>query len=289
MTKKIVLLALVFLAAAAQSVDAQAGWSNPLAPAPTAQTAPAQTFKAGDSVEIQVYSQWLPGKVKEPVYYAVGPCGAPSPTCSRVGAYIVTCTVIATNGPEEVTVALTDIRARAATADDKKTDAETTAALARQPKGNSIGAKYGTREPRSCADRTAPAHGAPSAAQATQYFICELEQGNGKDPLSLVTNAKVQVATVSHPPNLMTKELTAGNIDPREPIWDIRGSFTSYRCFALSSLIASNDFARTHNCWVSEQPTATGYCWKDTFGDWRCGMLGTNINWKTNVLPPAGF
>jgi hypothetical protein len=289
MTKSSVFLSLLLLTGAAQSAHAQAGWSNPLAPPPAAQAAPTQIFKAGDLVEIQVFSQWLPGKVKEPVYYAVGPCGAPSPTCSRVGAYIVTSTVIATNGPEEVTVALTDIRARAATADDKKTDAETAAALARQPKGNSIGAKYGTREPRSCADRTAPAHGAPSATQATQYLICELEQGDGKDPLSLVTNVKVQVASVSHPPNLMTQELTTGNIAPGEPIWDIRGSFTTYRCFALSSLIASNDFARTHNCWVSDQPVATGYCWKNTFGEWRCGMIGGNINWKTNSLPPAGY
>jgi hypothetical protein len=236
-----------------------------------------------------MYSQWLPATVKEPVYYNIGPCGVPSPTCSRVGAYIVTCTVIATNGPEEVTVALADIRARAATAGDKSSEAETAAALARQPKGNSIGAKYGTREPRTCADRTAPAHGAPSAAQATQYAICELEQGNGKNPLSLVTNMKVQVASVSHPPNLLTQEITAGNIAPGEPIWDIRGSFTSYRCFALSTLIASNDFARTHNCWVSEQPAATGYCWKNTFGEWRCGMLGGVVNWKPNVLPPAGY
>ena len=118
-------LAFMLLAAFVPSAHAQAGWSNPLAPAPATQAAPAQIFKAGDAVEIQVFSQWLPGKVREPVYYAVGPCGAPSPTCSRVGAYIVTATVIATNGPEEVTVALADIRARAATADDKKTDAET--------------------------------------------------------------------------------------------------------------------------------------------------------------------
>jgi len=288
MIKSAALVALVFFAGAVQSVHAQTGWSNPLAPPPAAQTVQTQIFKAGDLVQVQLYNQWLSGTVKEPVYYAAGPCGAPSPTCSRVGAYIVTCTVIPANGPEEVTVALTDIRARAATAEDKKAADETAAALARQPKGNSIGAKYGTRDPRTCADRTAPVHGAPSAAQATQYVICELEQGNGQNPLSLVTNVKVQVAPISHPPNEITKEITAGNIDPREPIWDIRGSFTSYRCFALSTLIASNDFARTHNCWVSDQPAATGYCWKNTFGDWRCGMLGGVINWRPNMLPPTG-
>ena len=100
MTKSAVLLTLLLFAGAAQSVRAQAGWSNPLAPPPPAQSVQAQTFKAGDHVEVQLYNQWLPGTVKEPVYYNIGPCGAPSPTCSRVGAYIVTCTVIATNGPE---------------------------------------------------------------------------------------------------------------------------------------------------------------------------------------------
>jgi hypothetical protein len=116
-----------------------------------------------------------------------------------------------------------------------------------------------------------------------------LEQGDGSRPLFLVTKVQVQVAAVSHPPNLLVKEITAATMDPREPIWDIRGSFTLYRCDALASLIAQNDFARTHNCWVSEQPKATGYCYKDTFGDWHCGLTGTVINWQTNSLPPQGY
>jgi hypothetical protein len=254
-----------------------------------AQSVQAQTFKAGDPVDVQLYGQWLHGTVKEPVYYAAGPCGALSPTCSRVGAYIVTCVVIPKNGPEDVTMALADVRARVATAEDRSVAAGTAAALAHQPKGNGVGAKYGARDPRTCASRTAPEHGAPSAAQAMQYVICELEQGDGTHPLSLVTNVKVQVASVSRPPNQLVKEITAASMDPREPVWDIRGSFTTYRCYALGTLIASNDFARTHNCWVSDQPTAKGYCYKDTFGDWHCGMLGNLINWKTDAMPPDGY
>jgi hypothetical protein len=254
------------------------------------QSLQAQTFKAGDYVDVQAYGQWLPGRVKSPIYYGpAGQCGAPAPNCSRIGAYIVSYVTIPTNGPEDNTVALADIRARVATGDDKRVATETATALSRQPRGNSIGAKYGTREPRPCGSRTAPAHGSPSAEQATQYVICELERGDGVRPLSLVTNVKVQVASVSHPPNELVKAITAADIDPREPIWDIRGSFTSYRCYSLGSLIASNDFARTHNCWISEQPSAKGYCYKDTFGDWHCGMLGTVPNWRTNVLPPEGY
>ena len=260
MTRNVVLLTFVFFAGLVQSLQAQ-------------------TFKAGDYVDARLFGQWLPCTVLKPVVYGA----------AGVRAYTVTCVVNATSGPQESDVALVDIRARAATAEDKSVAAETGAALARQPKGNSVGAKYGTREPRTCADRTAPAHGAPSAAQATQYVICELEQGNGTGPLSLVTNVKVQVASVSHPPNQTIKEITAARIDPREPVWDIRGSFTSYRCSLLGSLIGQSDFARTHNCWVSDQPSATGYCYKDTFGDWHCGLLGGVINWRTNVLPPEGY
>lgn len=261
MTKSLAFLTIVWLTGAVQSVGAQ-------------------TFKAGDLVEAYLFDQWLPCKVVRPVVYGA----------AGIRAYTVTCTINPTSGPQESDVALTGIRARAATAEDRSVAAETAAALARQPKGTTVGAKYGTRDPRTCGDRTAPAHGAPSAEQARQYVICELEQGDGSRPLSLVTNLQVQVAAVSHPPNQLVKEIGAATMDPREPIWDIRGSFTIYRCYALASLVAQNDFARTHNCWVSEQPKATGYCYKDTFGDWHCGMLGGAANnWRTNVLPPEGY
>jgi hypothetical protein len=67
-----------------------------------------------------------------------------------------------------------------------------------------------------------------------------------------------------------------------------RGGGTIYRCFALATLTATNDFARTQSCWQIDQTTATGYCYKDTVGDWYCGLLGTKTEWQANVLPPAG-
>ena len=57
----------------------------------------------------------------------------------------------------------------------------------------------------------------------------------------------------------------------------------------VGAYLAGNDFARTHNCWVAEQPSASGYCWKDTFADWHCGMISGAAKWKTNVLPPQGY
>ncbi len=125
-----------------------------------AQPSQAASIKVGDHVDVQMFSQWLPCTVKDTVLYS-----------GKVGAYLVTCTVIASNGPQDFTVALADVRPRVATAEDKKVEAETAAALERQPKGNSIGAKYGTREPRPCGSRTAPTHGSPSAEQAKHYVI----------------------------------------------------------------------------------------------------------------------
>jgi hypothetical protein len=247
-----------------------------------AQFARAQPFKTGDFVEAHMFDQWLPCKVFKPeLNWLV-------PGSTDIRSYIVTCTVNASSGPHEFSVPVTDVRARKATAEDNRVAAETAAAAARQPKGNSVGAKYGARDPRGCATRTAPAHGPPSAEQARQYTICEMENGDGIHPLDLITNLKVQVAPIPHPPNQLLSEFTASDRDPREPIWDIRGSYTGYRCFALSTLVAGNDFARTHNCWVTEQPAATGYCYKNTFGDWHCGLLGHSTNTVPNMLPPSG-
>jgi hypothetical protein len=79
---------------------------------------------------------------------------------------------------------------------------------------------------------------------------------------------------------------------PRSTLANRFGTFagggTIYRCFALATLTATNDFARTQSCWQIDQTTATGYCYKDTVGDWYCGLLGTKTEWQANVLPPAG-
>ena len=152
-----------------------------------------------------------------------------------------------------------------------------------------MGAGYGTREPTTCATRTVPTHGAPSAEQARQYFICDAERRLAIN-LSLVTNVKVQVAAVAHPvAQVMILKTAVPDIDPNQPVWDIRGSFTQYQCSRTASW--ENAFARTHNCTVTDMPTVSGFCYKNTFGDWHCGMTDpafTNVNTRQHMLPPEG-
>ena len=111
----------------------------------------AQTFNIGDYVDAKTGSLtagadgWERCKVSKPMVrtqYGVD--------CGMVRAY----------------VPASGMCAPAASAEDKRVEAETAAALARQPRpGPSLGAKYGTREPVTCANRTAPAKGAPSPEQ----------------------------------------------------------------------------------------------------------------------------
>lgn len=238
----------------------------------------APTFKIGDSVEIRIHGsgEWDPE-----------PCTViklPRPE-ALYGSYGVRCNN--SNATVYVYALPKTIRAHAATAEDKRAEAETAAALARQPRpGNTLGAMYGTREPKTCATRTAPSRGAPSADQARQYFICDSEKVYGTS-LILVTNVKVQVAPISHPPNDLIKELAAADIDPREPVWDIRGSFTRYHCGKTGPQIV-NPFVRTHNCIAWDQPATTGYCYKNTFADWHCAMVGALANERRDQLPPEG-
>src|SRR5450432_2438368 len=75
------------------------------------------------------------------------------------------------------------IRLRKPAADEIKIASETAVALARLPRpGNGPGAKYGTREPKTCLSRREPAAGSPSPEQAKRIFICDAE-GEGATSL----------------------------------------------------------------------------------------------------------
>ena len=181
----------------------------------------------------------------------------------------------------------THIRSRKPTAEEVRMTAETTAALARLPqRGAGIGSRYGTRQPKNCASRTDPAEGPPSPARARQYFICDAEV-EGVTGLALVTNVRVEVA----PGRTFNYSTDSGHtgIDPKQVVYDIRGSYTHYQCHQPAA--RENAFARTHNCSAFDEPAAEGLCFKNTFGDWHCRMHDLHadiINSRQNLLPPEG-
>jgi hypothetical protein len=138
--------------------------------------------------------------------------------------------------------------------------------------------------PRTCASRKNPTKGAPSAAQAEMYFICDGEFNiNGRlgpAKAKLVRDVKIQI---SPKPILVNraniediKEAAAGrNMDVEKPAYAIRGSFVNYACIKGSG------------CIVDTFQASTGYCFVDTFSDWHCIMKGKSSSTRRNVPWPT--
>ena len=146
------------------------------------------------------------------------------------------------------------------------------------------GAKYGSRDARTCADTKAPTSGAMTTALATKYVICSQEHIQG-DYLYLVEDLTVQVGgAVPYNPNRFP--FTA-DIDTKAPVYPLRAGFKQYQCNKVSD-IAQN---KGYNCNIYPRPNATGVCVKTTFGDWRCSITSADLDTsksEANMPPPKG-
>ena len=168
-----------------------------------------------------------------------------------------------------------------------------TGAFAQDNKG--IGARFDAREPQSCASRKEPAKGAPTAAQAKLYYLCQAEymQKAGSpenDQLSLRTNVIVEVGK-GRPFNILTDSgCTPCNlIDPTQTVYPIRGSSTFWTCYPTAKAgFGAIGVTPGKNCSKGEDSGATGMCFKTTFGDWYCPMGGTlTFEAGLNILFPG--
>ena len=129
------------------------------------------------------------------------------------------------------------------------------------------GAKYGSRDPFVCKSRKEPVKGAPSPAQIKDYMKCTNENVVGimGPKLYLLENVQVQVGKGRA---YLASDFNFPNIDNTEPLYPIRGSFDWYVCH-----INEVGFPPGRNCNIYKEPSATGYCFKTSFGDWSCGMV----------------
>src|SRR5258706_12797123 len=131
------------------------------------------------------------------------------------------------------------------------------------------GANYGARDPEACKSRKDPAKGAPTAEQARHYFACDSEREvAGAVPrasrLYLVSDVVLEVAPVSRPFNIRTDTQT--DIDPRQPVYNIRGSYAEYQCLhPESNGTGTNHKGRNGNRWANA--TASGVCYVGPLAD----------------------
>jgi hypothetical protein len=146
----------------------------------------------------------------------------------------------------------------------------------------SIGAKYGTRDPRTCADSKAPARGAMTPALATKYLICSEEKVSGENLYLIEGLTSVEVGG-SRPYNLRND--SSEDIDVTAPVYPIRtGSYKSYQCGIVN---AGN---KGYNCNIYPYPSGSGACRRTTFGDWKCSLgyqTADRSQVQNNVPPPT--
>lgn len=142
-----------------------------------------------------------------------------------------------------------------------------------------IGERYGSREPRTCKDTKAPAKGAITAALAKVYLECQMEGVSG-NPLYLVENVKVEVGGAI-PYAAIIGHRSLAEIDVKHPVYPIRGSYLQYQ---IKDPVREHVGPPGKNATSYNHPKATGYCYKTTFGDWRCHMADPGATNKENVL-----
>jgi len=142
----------------------------------------------------------------------------------------------------------------------------------------SVGARYGAREPAKCADMTQPVGVAPSNEQALEYVKCSMERESGGN-LYLLRDLTVQIAPKGRPYNPLAP---IPEVDTEHPIFDIRGSYTLFQCEEIYSSRSNAG----KNCIAYDQPKAKGACWKTTFGDWVCKMDDMNTRTPTSGVAP---
>ncbi len=145
-----------------------------------------------------------------------------------------------------------------------------------------IGAEFGARDPRTCKDKTQPRSGALSAEQAKEYLICDTE--GLVNQLYLIDEVTVQVAPGRR--YNANEDINFPDIDLKFLIYPIRGSYKSYSCSRIN--LERSNLGR--NCMIYDEPHANGACYKDSFGDWRCGMTDVSTGQFTayDVAPPGG-
>ena len=122
--------------------------------------------------------------------------------------------------------------------------------------------EYDARAPRTCAKVTSP----PSAAQATVMVQCTMDALSATG-LGLIQDVQLEMGKAR--PFVYYSDAGLSGVDLTATVYPLRGSYTGYFCSLISNMAPAGQ-----SCIKSVVPTAVGWCWKTSFGDWKCKMQG---------------
>jgi hypothetical protein len=136
--------------------------------------------------------------------------------------------------------------------------------------------EYKARAPRTCSAVTSP----PSAAVATVLVQCTMDAVSYTG-LGLIQDVKLQMGASRKFDNW--GDLGLAGIDSTALVYPLRGSYTGYFCRLASTVLAGQQA-----CVKSVIPAAEGWCWKTSFGDYKCKMQGGAPKLE-DAPPPTTF
>ncbi len=142
-----------------------------------------------------------------------------------------------------------------------------------------IGKKYNSRDPRPCSETPSKTK-APTNAEAVASVICNSEHEAGIETLYLVDEVKVtQIGKGT--PYKPGAYANISDIDLDYLIYPIRGSYKKYQC------TLSDGKTPEKSCLLSDETKADGNCYKNTFGEWKCGLSDITVKDSIKVFPPG--
>jgi hypothetical protein len=117
---------------------------------------------------------------------------------------------------------------------------------------------YQARAPRICAKVTNP----PSAAQAAALVQCTMDNLSSMG-LRLLQDVNVELGTPR--PVVLSTDDGLSELDLKSQVYPMRGSYSSYFCRAINNMVPAEK-----SCSKATIPAGKGWCWKTSFGDWKC-------------------
>jgi hypothetical protein len=226
------------------------------------QSAQSSRYNVGEIVDYKSSGQWINCTVASPL---------------EAGAYALRC---GNSAEVRAKADSQQLRRHVAPANGMASYANDDDATSRMPVGRTVGARYGTREPRTC-DHSKPAL---SAEAAKDLFICDAEREFGGS-LYLVSDVELNAAA-PRPFNPGIDKAKQG-IDPRSSVVDIHATYNKYQCRVIPS---DRDYPNVRNCDVFAMNNSNGGCFKNQSGEWHCLMYdfhpGATAT-ATNVKPPT--
>jgi hypothetical protein len=138
-------------------------------------------------------------------------------------------------------------------------------------------AKYGSRAPRTCSKVTSP----PSAAQAAVLAQCSME-ADTLFGVGLLQDVKPEIGKPR--PFVYATDAEMPGIDLDAKVYPLQGSYSAYMCKTIT-----NQTPAGQNCIKTVYAASTGWCYKTSFGDWKCRLQGQAGQMLQGQPPPTTY